>query len=188
MTATPGVNATTVARVCNISTSRVHALQQQPGWPEKIGPAAFDLQKFTLAYIRFIQQELKRRGPSGGPETADILVQRARLLKAQVEQVEKRNAIDRGEFLSASSVMATWTRGLMICRARMLALPQKMAPLLANKQPGYIAEELKIEIYRALTELATGGAVESAGEGAVVSGDDDQGEAPGAAEESDDFA
>jgi hypothetical protein len=175
MTATPGVNATTVARVCNISVSRVHALQQQPGWPEKLGPNAFDVNKFLLAYVRYLQQELKRRGPSGGPETADILVQRARLLKAQVEQVEKRNAIDRGEFLSASSVMATWTRGL------------KMAPLLANKQPGYIAEELKIEIYRALTELATGGAVESAGEGAVVSGDDDQGEAP-AADESDDLA
>jgi hypothetical protein len=36
-------------------------------------------------------------------------------------------------------------------------MPSKLAPLLADKQPGYIAEEIKREVYATLNELAAGG-------------------------------
>jgi hypothetical protein len=162
---TPGATAIVVARVCNISVSRVHALQQEPGWPEKIGPNAFDVQKFTLAYIRFIQQELKRRGPSGGPETADILTQRARLLKAQVQQVEKRNAIDDREYLNATEVGRVWAKQLTNCRMRLLAMPTKLALTLLNqREPGLIAELMRREIHMALAELSTGDGLDEVGD------------------------
>jgi len=168
----PGVTAIVVARVCNISVSRVHALQQEPGWPEKIGPNAFDVQKFLLAYVRFIQQELKRRGPSGGPETADILTQRARLLKAQVQQVEKRNAIDDREYLKATEVARVWARQLTNCRMRLLSMPTKLALTLLNqREPGLIAELMRREIYLALTELSSGDGIAELGD------DDDQADA-----------
>jgi phage terminase Nu1 subunit (DNA packaging protein) len=182
MKSTPGATAVTVARVCNISVSRVHALQQEPGWPPKIGPNEFDVQKFLLAYVRFIQQELKRRGPSGGPETAEILTQRARLLKAQVEQVEKRNAIDREEYVPAAAVLNVWSKRITNCRSRLLAIPTKLAmPLVNLREPSLIAEVLRREIYQALTELSSGVGIDE-------SGDDGQDEAPSAAEEMDDFA
>jgi len=150
-----GVNATTVARVLNLSVSRVHALQAEPGWPPKLGAGEFDLNKFTLHYVRYLQEELTRRGPSGGVETSAILAERLRLLKTQTEKGERDNSVERGEFLRASDVLEVWTRKMLNCRSRLLAMPTKLALTLINQtEPGLVAELIKREVYMALTELA----------------------------------
>jgi phage terminase Nu1 subunit (DNA packaging protein) len=152
-----GVNATVVARVLNLSVSRVHGLQAEPGWPPKLGPGEFDLNKFTLHYVRYLQAELTRRGPSGGIETAAILAERLRLLKTQTEKGERDNAVERGEFLRTSAVREVWERQILNCRSRLLAMPTKLAVTLVNRsEPGLIAEILKREVYSALTDLSGG--------------------------------
>ena len=156
MSTAPGADAATIARVLNLNVSSIHRLAKEAGFPAKLAPGEFDLNKVTLWYIRYIQAELRRRGPGSGPATAGLASERLRVLKGQAEKIELGNAVQRGEYLKASAVEMIWTRGLAICRARMLAMPSKLAPLLANKQAGFIAEEMKIEIYRALTELASG--------------------------------
>jgi phage terminase Nu1 subunit (DNA packaging protein) len=157
MTSPNGVTATTVARVLNLSVSRVHALAKEPGFPPKIGPGQFDLQKATLWYIRFLQAELTRRGPSGGVETKGILAQRLRLLTAQSTKAEAENTIQRGEYLNANVVRNTWVKKLTMTRTRLLLIPSKVSPLLINRsEPGLIAEIIKREIYQALTALASG--------------------------------
>jgi phage terminase Nu1 subunit (DNA packaging protein) len=157
MSTAPGVDVATVARIFGVNVSSVHRLAKEPGFPSKLGPGVFDLQKATIWYIRYLQSVVRRRGPSGGPETALVASERLRVLKGQAEKIELGNAVQRGEYLSSASVEAVWTRGLSICRARMLAMPSKLAPLLADKQPGYIAEEIKREVYATLNELAAGG-------------------------------
>jgi phage terminase Nu1 subunit (DNA packaging protein) len=157
MSTAPGVDVATVARVFGVNVSSVHRLVKEPGFPPKLGPGIFDLNKSTIWYIRYLQALVRRRGPSGGPETALVASERLRVLKGQAEKIELGNAVQRGEYLSAASVAAVWARGLTICRARMLAMPSKLAPLLADKQPGYIAEEIKREVYATLNELAAGG-------------------------------
>jgi phage terminase Nu1 subunit (DNA packaging protein) len=164
--------ATTVARVCNLSVSRVHALQAEPGWPPKIGPGEFDLNKFTLHYVRYLQAELTRRGPSGGVETAAILAERLRLLKTQTEKGERDNAVERGEYLNAADVQSVWTRRILNCRSRLLAMPTKLAVTLVNQsEAAIIAELIKREVYQALTDLASG-AVDAADEAADVETDE----------------
>jgi phage terminase Nu1 subunit (DNA packaging protein) len=156
---TSGVSATVVARVLNLSVSRVHGLQAEPGWPPKIGPGEFDLNKFTLHYVRYLQAELTRRGPSGGYETAGILAERLRLLKTQTEKGERDNAFERGEYLKTSAVESQWVRVMMNCRSRLLAMPSKLALTLVNQtEPGLIAEVIRREVYLALTDLASGAA------------------------------
>jgi phage terminase Nu1 subunit (DNA packaging protein) len=168
-----GVNAATVARVINLSVSRVHALAQEPGFPPKLAPGKFDVQKVTLWYVRYLQAELTRRGPSGGVETASILKQRLRLLKAQAENCERENAIGRGEYLQADVVQTLWTRQLTNAKRRLLALPSKVAPMLINRpEPGLIAEIIKKELYVALTALASGGAADALVTADALSEDD----------------
>jgi phage terminase Nu1 subunit (DNA packaging protein) len=171
LSAAPGVSATVVARVLNLSVSRVHELAKQPGFPAKQGPGLFDLNKVTLWYIRYLQAELRRRGPSGGVETAGILAERLRLLKTQTEKGERDNAFERGEFLRASSVESVWVKVMMNCRSRLLAMPSKLALTLVNQaEPGLIAEVIRREVYLALAELSSG-AVDVADEAADEAAD-----------------
>jgi phage terminase Nu1 subunit (DNA packaging protein) len=152
-----GVDATTVARVLNLSVSRVHALAKEPGFPPKLAPGRFDLQKALLWYVRYLQAELVRRGPSGGAETAGILAERLRLLKAQAEKAEMENAIQRGEYLNAQVVGNAWGKMATNTRTRLLLIPSKVSPLLINRSElGQIAEIVRREIYLALTALANG--------------------------------
>jgi phage terminase Nu1 subunit (DNA packaging protein) len=174
VSATPGVDVATVARIFGVNVSSVHRLAKEPGFPPKLAPGVFDLQKATIWYIRYLQSVVRRRGPSGGPETALVATERLRVLKGQATKIELGNAVQRGEYLPAASVAAVWSRRLTICRARMLAMPHKLAPLLADKQPSYIAERMKHEVYAVLTELAAdddGGADPSVGANALTDND-----------------
>jgi phage terminase Nu1 subunit (DNA packaging protein) len=157
--ATGGADVKTVARELNLSASSVHRLAQEPSFPPKLSVGVFNLPAVTRWYVRYLQAALERRGPSGTVETASILRERKRLLTAQADRAEKENAIRRGDYLSAEAIQIVWMRQLTNARKRLLAMPQKLAPLLVNKAAAaYIAEEIKREIYRVLTELASGGA------------------------------
>jgi phage terminase Nu1 subunit (DNA packaging protein) len=169
MSAAPGVDVATVARIFGVNISSVHRLAKEPGFPTKLGPGVFDLQKATIWYIRYLQSVVRRRGPSGGPETAAVATERLRVLKGQAVKIELGNAVEQGEYLEADAVMARWRRSLTIIRARLLAMPQKLAPLLADKTPGYVAEEIRREVFAALTELASG----SGGDAETGKGGDD---------------
>jgi phage terminase Nu1 subunit (DNA packaging protein) len=173
-TATGGADAAVVARVLNLNVSSIHRLAKEAGFPPKLAPGVFDVQKVTLWYIRYLQAEARRRGPSGGVETAAILAERLRLLKAQSEKCERENAIERREYLRADAVMTVWTKCLTNCRSRLLALPTKLAVVLVNRsEPSYIAEQIKQEVYMALTELASGAAAADPSDTANSETDDD---------------
>ncbi len=171
MSATPGVDVATVARIFGVNVSSVHRLAKEPGFPPKLGPGVFDLNKATVWYIRYLQGLVRRRGPSGGPETALVATERLRVLKGQATKIELGNAVQKGEYIAVPAVAAQWTRSISTCRARLLAMPSKLAPLLANKQAGFVAEEMKTEIYAALTELAATWAGDE-GAGQSAGGDD----------------
>jgi phage terminase Nu1 subunit (DNA packaging protein) len=156
VSATPGVDVGTVARILGVNISSVHRLVKEPGFPPKLAPGVFDLNKCTIWYIRYLQGLVRRRGPSGGPETALVATERLRVLKGQAEKIELGNRVQKGEFVSNDDVLARWTRSLMVIKSRLLAMPSKMAPLLGERQPGFIAAELKREVYAALSELASG--------------------------------
>jgi phage terminase Nu1 subunit (DNA packaging protein) len=151
---TTGVDVSTVSRVFGVNVPSVYRLAKEPGFPPKLGPNLWDLNKSLIWYVRYLQALVRRRGPSGGPETALVASQRLRVLKGQAEKIELGNAVQRGEYVTAASVIAIWSRTLIICRARLLGLPAKLAPLLADKSPGYISEEIRRELHAAMIELS----------------------------------
>lgn len=93
--------------------------------------------------------------PSGNGDGE--LTWRERLYKANAEIKEAELARLRGELLPAAEVLATWRGRISNTRARLLAIPSKIAPQIAP--PGKLAqtaEALRREIYEALNELAGG--------------------------------
>jgi phage terminase Nu1 subunit (DNA packaging protein) len=81
--------------------------------------------------------------------------QRERLAAAQAEKVEMENAIRRRQLADVAAVQAIWADHILAARAKLLSLPSKLGPQLANgTDPAAIAGRIRAEIYAALDELA----------------------------------
>lgn len=89
----------------------------------------------------------------GSPD--DLARERARLAAEQADRVAMQNAEARGEYISRMVVMATWANLISSFRSRMLAMPRKLAPLLANSAtPVQCAQLVEDEVYHALEEVS----------------------------------
>lgn len=81
--------------------------------------------------------------------------QRQRLAAAQAEKAEAENAIRRGELADTKDVAVKWIGMIASARAKILSLPTKLGPQLANvADVGIIAGLIRAECYAALAELA----------------------------------
>lgn len=81
--------------------------------------------------------------------------QRQRLAAAQAEKAEAENAIRRGELADTSAVAAMWIEMIASARAKLLSMPTKLGPQLANvADVGTIATLIRTEVHAALSELA----------------------------------
>ncbi len=91
-----------------------------------------------------------REDLNAGEEKA--LLDRARRLKVELEIAEKE-----AKLLDAEAVKEEWSRLVMNFRARMLALPGNVAPLVAVAGDVVACEAIvKERVYEALTELSEG--------------------------------
>lgn len=78
-----------------------------------------------------------------------------RLKSAQAEKTEIQNSILRGDLVPAEDVEREWTKFIMACRTRLLALPTKLAPRISKiKSVSEIEDVLRSNICEALEELA----------------------------------
>lgn len=81
--------------------------------------------------------------------------QRQRLAAAQAEKAEAENAVRRGELADMNTVVAAWTEMIASARAKLLSIPTKLGPQLANvSDVGVIAALIRVEVYAALAELS----------------------------------
>lgn len=79
---------------------------------------------------------------------------RQKLVLAQAEQVELRNAKMRGELIPAADVVATWSGLIADARQRFLAIPSRLGAKLAL--PRETVAAVDAEIRAVLTALAAG--------------------------------
>ncbi|MES1190735.1 MAG: hypothetical protein ABUS47_06615 [Steroidobacter sp.] len=87
-------------------------------------------------------------GGSHSPQSA-LEEQRARLAREQADRVAMQNAVERGELLRVSTVAREWEKMIAPHRAQLLAMPTKMASVLARiRTPGEICKVLTDEVYR----------------------------------------
>lgn len=80
---------------------------------------------------------------------------RTRKMNADAEIAEMELAKIRLELCSTQDVIKAWTDVLNACRAKFLALPTKIAPLVSTEDDAAIVKDiLEQQIHEALTELA----------------------------------
>ena len=115
---------------------------------------ANNLTACRAAYLAHLREVAAGRQSKDG--TVDLVVERARLARAQAEKCERQNAIAEGKFLEVAVVHRLVTGSFARVRAKMLSLASKLAPLLAPAMTEAKAQGmLKDDIYAALNELAT---------------------------------
>ncbi|MCH8951453.1 MAG: hypothetical protein IID49_04875 [Proteobacteria bacterium] len=142
-----------VATHLDLSLARVSQLKSAGILPDaKRGK--HDLDTVRVAYIRHLRATAAGRSAAYG--TLDLTAERAALARAQTAKVERENKIADGKFLEVASFHRMVTAAFARVRSKLLALPSKMAPLVAPAmEPAKAQGILRADIHQALDELAT---------------------------------
>jgi phage terminase Nu1 subunit (DNA packaging protein) len=137
-----------IAKLFMISERRVQQLTKEKILPQ-VSRGNYDAVTTIQSYVRYLGERIK----SG--DDADLQKERALLTRAQRETAELELALMKGELHKSEDVMRVWTENVMNCRLRLLAIPTKIAPILAeNSDAQSVQEILKEAIYEAIDELA----------------------------------
>lgn len=147
------VNVGTIANALNLTTRRVHQLKAE-GLPT-VGRGQYELGPCMAWYIRYLQNALEKRGPNINPDTPDLLAEKTRLAREQGDKLAIENAISRGELVYVDDVVNTWADHISSAKAKLMAMPTKLAPQLVNQSnANVIAGRIREEVDNALVELA----------------------------------
>lgn len=139
-----------IASLLDISERRVQQLSRAGVIP-KAARGRYELIGSVRGYIRHLR-DLNIKGESG---TADYGTERARLVKAKADLAEMEASQMRGDLLPAPDVTAAWTEIVALIRARLLVLPDKIAPVVHETTSLNQARDvIKKAVYEILTEIA----------------------------------
>ncbi len=120
-----------------------------PGGPGRA--ARFDLREVIGWYVA---RELAARAPRGG-DVLDPRHERARRDRAAADALELRNRLRRGECVEVVEVVRVWRELLAEVRAQLLALPTRLAPVLAPETDArLVADRLTTAVTDCLRGLA----------------------------------
>ncbi len=141
-----------VANHLGISPTRVSQLKSAGILPEA-RRRANDLDACRAAYLEHIREVAAGRSAAYGG--LELVAERARLARAQAENMERKNAIQDGQYLETRAVHIMATTTLLIVRSHLLAIPPRLAPLVApDMTPAAEQTILQKEIYATLDEMA----------------------------------
>ena len=144
-----------IAELFGVTERRVEQLAQKKIIP-KAGKGVFDLGPTVAAYIRYLH------GLANGAISADVSELNQRLLQAQAEEREVRASMAQlelaemeGRLHDAADVKKIMTDIIVALRSRILGVPSKLAPTLADiSDPAAVADRLQTELGDTLKELA----------------------------------
>jgi len=141
---------TVIASLLDISERRVQQLSRAGVIP-KAARGRYELIGSVRGYIR----HLRDRNIKGESGTADYGTERARLVKAKADLAEMEASQMRGDLLPAPDVTAAWIEIVALIRARLLVLPDKIAPVVHETTSLNQARDvLKKAVHEILTEIA----------------------------------
>jgi hypothetical protein len=139
-----------IAGLLDLTERRVQQLVRQGVIPRG-ERGRYDLVGAVRGYVRFLREQATRA--QGGE--VDFSAERARLIKAKADLAEMEAALRRGELVPAQRVEQAWTAVLARLRARLLVLPDRLAPLVHEEATLSGARALiRRTIFAALSELA----------------------------------
>ena len=135
-----------ISRHLFISQPRVAQLIEKGVLPNA-DSGKHDIDACREAFIRHLQEV------ASGDDKA-LASQRTRLAKEQADAVALANAEKRKELLPRNEIVFAWQSLAAACRAKLLAIPTRLAPQIANlKKPAVVKEKLTTAIHEALAEL-----------------------------------
>ncbi len=146
------VTAATVAACLGISVRMVNSLAGDV--LVRAGPNAYELERSVRGYVEELRRTARGRGDAA--TSAQAATERAKLIKAQAEWQELKNARQRGSVLDAEAVEREWAGILAGVRARMLAVASRLAQRLPHLTPHDVAS-IDGEVRDALSEAGDGG-------------------------------
>ncbi len=174
-----------IAKLLDLTERRVQQLGRDGVIP-KAERGQYDLVGAVRGYLRYLRDQASRARDG----VADFGTERARLIKAKADLAEMEALQRRGELLPAAGVEDAWTEVLSRLRARLLVLPDRLAPLIHEETTIAGARAIiRQGIAEALAELAAmpvtatdpGGSapagddgIEGVGDFDATAGDDDQ--------------
>lgn len=139
-----------ISSLLDISERRVQQLSKAGVIP-KAARGRYELIGSVRGYIRHLR-DLNLKGEVGN---ADYGTERARLVKAKADLAEMEASQMRGDLLSAPDVKVAWTEIVALMRARLLVLPDKIAPVVHETTSLNQARDvIKKAIFEILTEIA----------------------------------
>lgn len=136
-----------LANILGLTPRRVQQLAEDGVIPKPDKPGAYDIATCVKCYYynEFIGSE---------DEELDGRHERARKAKAEADRIEFDLEIKQGKYVEAELVEYVLTGIISNCRAKLLAIPRKLAPTVATAQsPNEIEEILTDGIHEALDEL-----------------------------------
>lgn len=143
----------TIAKLLLLSDRRVQQLTSEGVLP-RAERGRYELAAVVQAYVRF----LRDRALPGSSEAAadDFHKARARRTAAEASLAEMRAAEAQGELIPADDVRAVLVSVVARVRAKLLALPTKLAARMLGVQSSSDAEALiRAGVHDALSELAS---------------------------------
>ena len=141
-------------------TERNVRLLRDKGVIKEYRPGLYDLEAVTHGYINF----LRKKNPDA-EEKVDYNTERAKLVRAKRENEELELRLKKNEVHTTEDVEQTMKDMLIRFKARLMAVPAKLSPILAKKtDQTEIFKIMKNAVDEALEELADYDAV--FGEGA----------------------
>jgi hypothetical protein len=138
-----------VARFLDVSERRVRQLRDEKVIAE-VRPGLYDLIDTNHRYINY----LRKRNPES-EETIDYNTERAKLVRAKRKNEEYELQLKENKLHSSEDIEAVMKDMLVNFKARLMAIPAKLAPVLCKKTDrAEIFKLLKEHIDEALLELS----------------------------------
>lgn len=150
----PSVEVGTLAKLFNLTAVRVQQLAAD-GIVIKQARGRYDLWASIRNYIKFLQErKVNQWSASGEDEPGDYQAHRARLTKAKADMAEIEAELMKGTTHAAEAVAAVWSDMIGNARAKLLALPTKLAGALDGLEITEREALIKDGVAEALRELA----------------------------------
>lgn len=139
-----------IARLLDLSERRVQQLSREGVIP-KAERGSYDLVGAVRGYVRYLR-ELVQKAQGGA---ADLPTERTRLVKAKADLAELEAHQRRGDLVPVADTALAWAAVTARLRARLIALPDKLAPLVHDAtNPAAVRAVLRSAIVEALADLA----------------------------------
>jgi len=149
----PTTNVETLADLFNMTGVRVQQLAVE-GVVIKHARGRYDLWQSIRNYIRYLQERKVNQWTGTEGEQDGYTQHRARLTKAKADKAEVEAALIKGTAHEAQAVAAVWSDMVANTRAKLLALPTKLAAQLEGMTIAERQSAIHTVVLQALTELS----------------------------------